>query len=150
MTAEETLRYMDSPEGLCAARDCLSRALRKEAEIALDLARLDRLRRKRADRPALEEEIRRRETAVTGGYRALRALREEIETVILRIPGETVRTVLRCHYLEGAPFFRIAMDLHYDERQIYRFQRQGLRHVAAQLACGLIREEKNVRGLCGP
>lgn len=138
MTAEETLRYRDSPEGLCAARDYLSRALRREAEIALDLARLDRLRRKRGRTSAAEEEIRRREGDVTAGYRALRALRGEIEAAISRVPGDTVRAVLRRHYLEGAPFFRIAMDLHYEERQIYRFQRQGLRHVAAQLACGMM------------
>ena len=43
------------------------------------------------------------------------------------------QAVLEMHYLQGMPFFRAAMALHYEERQIYRLHRAGLKAIAAQL-----------------
>lgn len=132
MTGEETLIYIRSPEGLCAARDLLSGALRLDAEAALALARLDRMRararRGRADREAIRQE----EARLLSLYKEKTARQQTIGAVIRRVPDENARTVLRLHYLEGMPFFRVAMQMNYDERQIYRILRRGLSHVALQ------------------
>lgn len=138
MTGDEALRFMRSEEGLCAARDYLSRTLRMDAEAALHLAHLDRLRKKQRSASRDAEERRRREAELARIYHSLAEMRREIEAVLARVPGDMPREVLRRRYVEGSPFFRIAMALNYDERQIYRFHRQGLEHVALQMALGQI------------
>ena len=45
-----------------------------------------------------------------------------------------VGVMLEMRYLNGAPFFRVAMAIHYDERTVYRLHRAGLRMIAALLA----------------
>ena len=49
MTAQETLQYMQSRQGLCAARDYLSAALHLDARIAVKQARADALRARRLE-----------------------------------------------------------------------------------------------------
>ena len=50
--------------------------------------------------------------------------------LIARLPDEKMARILEMRYLDQQPFFRIAARMHYDERQIYRYHRQGLRYVA--------------------
>lgn len=133
MTGEATLAFIQSDEGRRAARDYLSAALRQDAQIALRLARLDQLRKKRGDHAAA---IRGGENELQQAYRLLRQTQGDILAVIDRVPDGTCREILEKRYVQGLPFFRIAMAMHYDERQIYRIHRKGLMHVAAQLVCG--------------
>ncbi len=105
------------------------------------MARLDGLRKKlRRGLPA-EAEIQAEEQALFSAYAVLKHRRRAIAAAIGRMPEEIVRRVMTARYLEGRPFFRIAMDLHYDERQIYRIHRKGLMHAAAQIANGQISEK---------
>ena len=151
MTAQETLRYMQSRQGLCAARDYLSAALHLDAQIAVKQARADALRARRSllcagetqqALDALEQEIQ-------ADYASLFRRQRQIDAVIRSVPEDMSRLVLECRYLQGLPFFRIAMELHYDERQIYRYHRKGLMYVAARLAQGLT-ESADCRGLLQP
>ena len=133
MTGEDVLAFIRSDEGRRAARDYLSAGLRRDAQIALRLARLDQLRKKRAENTAA---IRAGEDEVRRAYGRLRQTQQGILAAIRRVPDEICRQVLEARYVQGLPFFRIAMELHYDERQIYRIHRKGLEHVAAQIARG--------------
>ncbi len=143
MTAEEQLQYLNSYEAVACAQDYLAQALRLDAQISLKLAQLDALREKKnklchslgipPDKLPADEDIRGREAAVLADYSALLRLQSAIADHVGRVPDAIQRAVLEMRYLQGAPFFRIAMALHYDERHIYRLHRSGLRHVAAQL-----------------
>ncbi len=141
MTAEAVLAFMRSREGLLAARDFLSGVLRLDADIALQLARLDEMRKKLREGRGSQAEVLEGEEDLLLSYRALREKEREIGSAIRRVPGDRLREVLSRRYLHGQPFFRIAMDMNYDERQIYRIHRQGLEHLAAQLASGMIQEK---------
>ena len=85
------------------------------------------LRWRRAALTALERDIQ-------ADYHRLTLLQREIRECLSRVPQPLPRLVLEMRYLQGSPFFRIAMALHYDERQIYRYQAQGPEQVALQLA----------------
>lgn len=155
MTVEEAYAFIRSPQGLAAARDYLSAALRLDAMIALRLSRLDaaRARGERVTR-ALDAlaggggagdrvgeaaaDLADQEAALLADYHALLKQQKEIGAAIARVPEDRQRMVLEMRYLQGLPFFRIAMTLHYDERQVYRLHERGLRHVAAQIALGEI------------
>lgn len=134
MTGEEALAFIRSPEGQRRAQDYLSAALRADSAAALCLARLDQLRKKLRRGLPVQADIRQEEQALFAAYAALKIRRRAIRAAVDRVPDETARAVLEHRYLEGKPFFRIAMDLHYDERQIYRIHRRGVAHVAAQIA----------------
>lgn len=139
MTPEERLAFARSKEGLNHARQLLTGYGRLDAAIAVKLSRLDRTREQAkrlsalppgpearqasAETEALEQELLR-------DYAALIERQKEIEGIIRRVPHEQSRTVLEMRYLDQQPFFRIAARMHYDERQIYRYHRQGLRYVA--------------------
>ena len=155
MTPEAALKYAQSKEGLCAARDFLSAALRMDAMIALKHARLDDLREKRerisriiasalpsagtGDRVGeTAAEIADLENEVLRDYSALVARQKQIGDAIRRVPDPRQSGILEMRYLRGLPFFRIAMDMHYDERQIYRLHKKALEYVALRIALGEI------------
>lgn len=154
MTHEEALAFSQSAAGQCAARNYLSAALRLDAMIALRLARLDTLRDQAERITRLTDaqrgsgysdrvgdaaaEIADQEAELLEAYQALLSKQKAIGTAIRRVPEERQQMVLEMRYLQGMPFTRISMALHYDERQTYRLHARGLRHVAAQLALGEI------------
>ena len=143
MTAEEQLQYLSSRQAPLDAQDYLAQGLRLDARISLKLAQMDRMREQRkklcqalgkaAEELPPEPELQAREMEVLADYSALLRLQQDISARIHQVPHAMQQAVLDMRYLQGAPFFRIAMALHYDERQIYRLHRAGLRHVAAQL-----------------
>lgn len=149
MNADALARLGATPEGIAAAQTLLSSALRLEAMISLKHARLDRLRKEKEQVQALPgsedaaQGIAALEKQVLTDYKALTDRRVRISALIAGVPDERHRTVLEMRYLEGMPFFRIAMKMHYDERQIYRFHAAALRHVAVQRALGLASPEEN-------
>lgn len=143
MTAEEKLKFAFSAQGREAAQDYLSQAKWLDAALALKLSQMDMLRERArraaalAGRPAPEAGVAALaalEKEIQADYHRLAQLQGEIREALRRIPQPLPRMVLEMHYLQGAPFFRIAMALHYEERQIYRYHAQGLKHVALQLA----------------
>ncbi len=143
MTAEEQLQYLSSRQAALDAQDYLSQGLRLDARISLKLAQLDVMRDQRkklcqalgnaAEELPPEKELTEREAEVLADYSALLRLQKDIAARVRKVPNPVQQAVLDMRYLQGAPFFRIAMALHYDERQIYRLHREGLRHVAAHL-----------------
>lgn len=152
MRPEETGGCIHSAVGLTAARDYLAAASQLNAMIALRLSRLDDLRDQATritrvlgaipgsgmdDRMAeLTAEIADQEAMVTRDYHSLLKRQKAIGDTIHRVPDDRQRMILEMRYLQGLPFFRIAMKLHYDERTIYRLHEKALRHVAAQIAMG--------------
>ena len=146
MTSRQILALIHGEEGLCAARDFLSGALRMENGIALQLSRLDQMRKKLRQGQGSAAAVEAGEASLLSSYAALREKQREIGAVLRRIPGDRPREVLERRYLQGQPFFRIAMEMHYDERQIYRLHRQGLAHVAARIILGLIAEASAASG----
>ena len=138
MTPEELWAFAHSPAGEQAARSCLGACLHLDAAIAVKLSRLDALRRQAAKiggcLPGICPELDALEEEVLRDYRELTQRQREIADRIRQVPDERHRAVLELRYLQGMPFFRIAMQLHYDERQIYRFHRHGLHRIAALLA----------------
>ncbi|MBR1583915.1 MAG: hypothetical protein IJ662_00055 [Clostridia bacterium] len=142
MTAEEILAYIQSKEGQNAAREFLSGAQRIDAMVALKLARADQLRARARQLPALDAEaqqaLREMEDEILADYNVLLKRQKQIGDAIRRVPEEVSRAVLESRYLQGLPFFRIAMNLNYDERQIYRYHQRGLQHIAGQLAAKMI------------
>lgn len=138
MTPEELIAFARSDAGLCAARDYLSGYLRLDAMIAVKLARLDQMKARAARmaplHPGPEEETAALEADILSDYTALTRRQRDIAAVIRAVPDERHRTVLEMRYLEGLPFFRIAMRMNYAERQIYRYHRRGLMAVAARIA----------------
>ena len=143
MKPEDRLYALVTDAGIAQARKALSSALPLERLIALKLARLDQLRARR-------DQLRRRlqihtadeslpdlealERDVLQDYAALLKLQAEIQARIRLVPDDSQRAVLEMRYLNGAPFFRVAMAIHYDERTVYRLHRAGLRMIAALLA----------------
>lgn len=61
----------------------------------------------------------------------LAGLRAWAVGVIERLPDSRQRSVLRRRYILGQRWERIARELHYDVRQIYRLHAQGIRGFAA-------------------
>lgn len=137
MTPEELIAYVRSDAGLCAARDYLGGYLRLDAMIAVKLARLDQMKARAARLAALhsgaEVDTAALEAEILSDYRALTQRQQDIAAVIRQVPDERHRTVLEMRYLQGMPFFRIAMQMNYAERQIYRYHRRGLMAVAARI-----------------
>lgn len=139
MKPEERLASLVTEEGIKKAREALSSAQPLERLIALKLSRLDRAREEEKHLRALgggaaADEIRHTEEGLLSDYHLLTQQREKVQRLIDRVPDMRHRTVLEMRYLEGLPFFRIAMNMHYDERQIYRYHKSGLLHVSLQLA----------------
>jgi len=141
MKPDAAIGRLAPEEGLTRARDFLSSALRLDAMIALKLARMDKLREQAGKMRALavwderNEEARKcLEDQLLSDYHQLSLRQQRIGEYLARVPDERHRTVLEMRYLQGMPFFRIAMAMHYDERQIYRYHRAGLQHVAVQMA----------------
>ena len=98
MTAQETLRYMQSRQGLCTARDYLSAALHLDARIAVKQTRADTLRARRSllcagetqqALDALEQEIQ-------ADYASLFRRQRQIDAVIRSVPEDMSRLVLEC------------------------------------------------------
>lgn len=140
-TPEDMVRLMESPEGEQTARNFLGAFLHLDALMAVKLARLDHMRalnRRLHPDGDTPPDIREAEQAVEKDYHELARRQKAIEAAIRLVPDERQRAILEMRYLEGMPFFRIAMALNYEERQIYRLHKAALRHVAVQLACGAI------------
>ena len=141
MKPEEALDALATPERIGRVREKLSSALLLDNGIARQLSRLDALKERHrrvsaaagrdAEADALARET---EARLLADYRALLIRQREIREMIGRLPEGRQRMVLSLRYLEGMPFFRIAMQMHYDERQIYRYHRAGLRRLAVILA----------------
>lgn len=145
MTAGEKMAFALSPDGQRAAREHLSRLRALDAMIALKLSQADDLREKSAHvtramgalpdggQSDCEARLADLEREILSDYGNLLTQRQEIESTIRRVPNETQRMVLEMRYIEGMPFFRIAMALHYDERTIYRYHQKALSHAALYL-----------------
>ena len=139
MKAEDYLLPLITEAGIRRAREALASAQPLERLIALKLSRLDRAREEEKRLRALggdkaADEILHAEEGLLSDYHLLTQQREKVQRLIDRVPDVRHRTVLEMRYLEGLPFFRIAMNMHYDERQIYRYHKSGLLHVSLQLA----------------
>lgn len=149
MTAEEKMAFAFSPDGQRAAREYLSRLRALDVMIALKHSHADDLREKsrrvtramdalsfggQGDRVGeAAAQLADLEREILADYSALLSQRQEIESTIRRVPNETQRTVLEMRYIDGMPFFRIAMALHYDERTVYRYHQKALSHAALYL-----------------
>lgn len=144
MTSEEAMAFAKSMEGKCAARNYLGSALRLDAMAALRLAQLDILRERRgqldaslsaaAKRGEIDLEIAAQEEGLLEDYKQLLARQRAIAQAIRTLPDERWRLVLEMRYLQGMPFVRISMTLHYDERQTFRLHEQGLIRIALEMA----------------
>ena len=150
MTPEEKMEFARSREGLQAARDYLSAALRMDNLIAVRLSRLDQLRSRGKSISLLLDsvqsgsvsdrvgdtaaELADQEEALLRDYRELLRLQKEIGDVIASVPWDEPRMILELRYLQRLSMVAISMKLHYDERQVYRLHQKGLAHVAFQLA----------------
>lgn len=150
MTPEEIMVYAKSPEGMQAAREYLSAANRLDGMIALRLARLDQIRARGekitqslsvlrgsgyGDKVGeAAAELADQEQALLKDYGELLRRQKEIQEVIRRVPDEQQQMVLEMRYLQNLSFVAIAMRIHCDERQAYRYHSRGLAHVALQLA----------------
>ena len=75
-------------------------------------------------------------------YAHLIEKQKEIKKAIRQVPNDTQRMVLEKRYLVGLPFFCIAQEMNYSERQVLRLHTDGLEHVALQLIKGLLSQEK--------
>lgn len=104
--------------------------------ITLQLAELRRLQSLEAEVGAA---VARRAHAV-GRIRSLEAqaadaisrlciLRQEIETVIGRVAGDTLREVLHRHYIQGETLDEIAAALHYTNRHVARLHKKALQQI---------------------
>lgn len=149
MTPEEKMQWAFSKEGMTFARDYLSQIQCMDAAISLKLARLDNIREKGKKITHLMESLPGQgvgdpvgeaaaqtadlEKELLDDYRALMEKQKAIQNTIRRVPDKTQRMVLEMRYLESMPFFRIAMQLSYDERTIYRFHHKALQQTALQL-----------------
>lgn len=56
----------------------------------------------------------------------LYALRREITAAIRRVPDSTCRILLRWRYIEGLSFEKLAQQMHYSERGVYKVHRRAL------------------------
>ena len=143
MTAEEQMAYLKSKQALMDAQDYLSQYKRLDARISLKLAQLDALREKQAilcralgkspDWQQPVPDIRDLEQEVLKDYGELLHLQREIGDHLRQVISPLQRYILEMRYLQAVPFHRLATDMSYEERQVYRMHRDGLRHVAAQL-----------------
>ena len=139
MTAEELLAYKDSHAGIAAAREFLSEPEKIQAQIGLHHALAEKMR-DQAQRlsfllpPDSRQELKDMEEDIQRECAALVHRQKQIDALLRRIPNETIRTVMQWRYLQNVPFFRIAMEMQYDERHVYRLHRKGLEYVAALLA----------------
>ncbi len=66
------------------------------------------------------------ESALDADTAHLKAVWTEANRRIEQMPDETHRTLLRLRYLAGMTFARIAEEMHYSERQIYRTHEEAL------------------------
>lgn len=145
---EAALERAKTPAALQAARDYLDSARWLEGETAILQARLEAARRRGAQvascmrdgegAAGIANETAALECAILDGYRAQTARQRQLHAIIARVPDARQRQVLTLRYLEGLPFFRIAMRLHYDERQVYRYHQRGVAYVAAVMAAAEI------------
>lgn len=140
------MAYAESAAGQTAAQNYLYEMQNIDNRVALRLARLDAFREKNrqivrslyadGDVPGQEEitaRLTEMETELRAEYHALLERRKQTKETIRRIPNETQRTVLEMRYIEGLPFFRIAMAMNYDERTVYRLHRKALTRTALYL-----------------
>ncbi|MBE5786110.1 MAG: sigma-70 family RNA polymerase sigma factor [Clostridiales bacterium] len=147
----EALSSQITPAAIAAAREYLSSARRISAMISLRLAQLDRLREQgervtralggplggsgAGDRVGdAAASLADAEEELLADYRRLTETETAIRSLLSTLPDARHRTVMEMRYLEGMPFFRIAMAMNYDERQIYRFHQRGLERVALMLS----------------
>ena len=148
MTPEEKLAYAKSSAGRTKAQNYLYEMQNIDNMVALKLARLDDFREKHqrvvrslyaidgepVDR---EDETVRQLTEMANDlraeYHALLERQRQTKETIRQIPNELQRTVLEMRYIEGLPFFRIAMAMNYDERTVYRLHRKALTQTALYL-----------------
>lgn len=56
----------------------------------------------------------------------LYSLRREITAAIRKVPDSTCRILLRWRYIEGLTFEKIAQQMHYSERGIYKLRLRAL------------------------
>ena len=150
MTHEEALIFSRSQAGQQAARNYLSAVHVLDNAIALRLSRLDALRAQGeritqalggirgcgyGDKVGeAAAELADQEAALLEDYQRLLGCQREIGDVIRRVPDETAKLVLEMRYLQNLSFVAIAMRVHCDERQAYRYHKRGLEYVAFQLA----------------
>lgn len=148
MTPEARWAYAESPAGRAKAQNYLYEMQNIDNMVALKLARLDDFREKHqrvvrslyaidgepVDRE--DETVRQlteMENDLRAEYHALLERQRQTKETIRQIPNELQRTVLEMRYIEGLPFFRIAMAMNYDERTVYRLHRKALTQTALYL-----------------
>ena len=148
MTPEARWAYAESPAGRAKAQNYLYEMQNIDNMVALKLARLDDFREKHqrvvrslyaidgepVDRK--DETVRQlteMENDLRAEYHALLERQRQTKETIRQIPNELQRTVLEMRYIEGLPFFRIAMAMNYDERTVYRLHRKALTRTALYL-----------------
>ena len=140
------MAYAESAAGQTAAQNYLYEMQNIDNRVALRLARLDAFREKNrqivrslyadGDVPGQEEitaRLTEMETELRAEYHALLERQRQTKETIRQVPNELQRTVLEMRYIEGLPFFRIAMAMNYDERTVYRLHRKALTQTALYL-----------------
>ncbi len=157
VSGEAALLLDTTPEQRAEAQHFLAQAQRIHAMIGLKLAQLDQLReqgtrmtRALSGLPRGSEKsdpvgetaakLADLEAALLADYHALLEKQTAIRGLIQALPDPLWQAMMEMRYLQGASFPRIAAKLEYDERQIYRFHKKALAHVAVQM------REKERRG----
>ena len=152
MNATETENGLPiGPAALEQAQNLLGAALRMNAMIGLKLAQLDQLRSRAASVTQRLDGLPRgtgygdrvgeaaakladQEAELLEDYHRLLDQQSAIRRYIQALPDPLWRAVMEMRYLQGTAFPMIAARLAYDERQIYRFHKKALIHVALQMA----------------
>ena len=66
------------------------------------------------------------ESGLNADTKKLKEMWNEANERIDRMPDATYCTLLRLRYLAGKTFVRIAEEMHYTERQVYRLHEEAL------------------------
>lgn len=149
MTPEEKLAYAKSSAGRTKAQNYLYEMQNIDNMVALKLARLDDFREKHqrvvrslyamngvgsanAENDTVKQ-LTEMENDLRAEYHALLERQRQTKETIRQVPNELQRTVLEMRYIDGLPFFRIAMAMNYEERTIYRLHRKALTQTALYL-----------------
>lgn len=152
MNATETGNGLPvGPAEIAQAQNTLSAALRMNAMIGLKLAQLDQLRSRAVSVTQRLDGLSRgtgygdrvgeaaakladQEAELLEDYHRLLDQQFAIRGYIQALPDPLWQAVMEMRYLQGTAFPMIAARLAYDERQIYRFHKKALMHVALQMA----------------
>lgn len=72
---------------------------------------------------------------ITLQVKELAAIVAQREAAIATLPDERQRAVLALRYLDGHGWEKIALELHFDVRTVYRFHEKGLEEMEKLEAC---------------